>query len=78
MTKEEAIEMITNGVRYHHLWIHVTVYEEEEERGGNIQKLGYMFYRDYGNETYRDYLRTMAASAYDKREITSAEHYEIS
>eukprot|EP00972_Heterocapsa_arctica_P032707 4818216-Heterocapsa_arctica.AAC.1 len=50
ITKEEAIEMNSNCVRYQNFWVHVTVYEEEEERGGKIQKLGYMFYRDYGNE----------------------------
>eukprot|EP00972_Heterocapsa_arctica_P049062 7224697-Heterocapsa_arctica.AAC.1 len=74
MTKEEAIEMITNCMRYQNLWIHVTVYDEDEERGGKIQRLGYIFYRDYGNETYGDFLRTIAARAYDKGEITSAEH----
>eukprot|EP00972_Heterocapsa_arctica_P070752 10451226-Heterocapsa_arctica.AAC.1 len=37
-----------------------------------------MFYRDYGNETYGDFLRTTAARAYEKGEITSAELYEIS
>eukprot|EP00972_Heterocapsa_arctica_P104806 15444842-Heterocapsa_arctica.AAC.1 len=78
MTKEEAIEMITNCVRYHKFWIHVTVYEEDEERGGRIQRLGYMFYRDYGNETYGDFLRTAAGRAYEKGEITNAELYEIS
>eukprot|EP00972_Heterocapsa_arctica_P042811 6312877-Heterocapsa_arctica.AAC.1 len=70
--------MITNCVRYHNFWIHVTVYEEEEERGGKIQKLGYIFYRDYGNETYGDYLRTTAMRAYGRGDITNAEHYEIS
>eukprot|EP00972_Heterocapsa_arctica_P003059 453669-Heterocapsa_arctica.AAC.1 len=61
MTKEEAIEMITNCVRYHNVWVHVTVYEEEEDKGGKIQKLEYLFYKDYGNETYGYFLRTMAA-----------------
>eukprot|EP00972_Heterocapsa_arctica_P102428 15092957-Heterocapsa_arctica.AAC.1 len=37
-----------------------------------------MFYRDYGNETYGDYLRTMAARAYERGDIMNAEHYEIS
>eukprot|EP00972_Heterocapsa_arctica_P025367 3735932-Heterocapsa_arctica.AAC.1 len=63
MTKEEATEMITNCVRYQSFWIHATVYEEDEERGGKAQRLGYMFYRDYGNETYVDFLRTMASRA---------------
>eukprot|EP00972_Heterocapsa_arctica_P069509 10269804-Heterocapsa_arctica.AAC.1 len=39
MAKEESIEMITNNMRYHNFWIHVTVYEKDEERGGKIQKL---------------------------------------
>eukprot|EP00972_Heterocapsa_arctica_P026128 3849203-Heterocapsa_arctica.AAC.1 len=77
MTKEEAIEMITNCVRYHNFWVHVTVCEEEEERGGNIQRLGYMFYRDYGNETYGDFLRTTASKGYEDGELTKEEYYEI-
>eukprot|EP00972_Heterocapsa_arctica_P108660 16000563-Heterocapsa_arctica.AAC.1 len=56
MTKEEAIEMNTNCVRYQNLWGHVTGYEDDEERGGKIQKLGYLFYRDYGNEIYGELL----------------------
>eukprot|EP00972_Heterocapsa_arctica_P012880 1893374-Heterocapsa_arctica.AAC.1 len=70
--------MITNCVRYHNFWIHVTMYEEDEERGGKIQRLGYRFYRDYGNETYGDFLRITAARAYEKGEITMEEHDEIS
>eukprot|EP00972_Heterocapsa_arctica_P090406 13335952-Heterocapsa_arctica.AAC.1 len=49
MTKTESTEMINNNQRYNNFWIYVAVYEEDEERGGNIQKLGYKFYRDYGN-----------------------------
>eukprot|EP00972_Heterocapsa_arctica_P006108 899332-Heterocapsa_arctica.AAC.1 len=70
--------MITNCVRYQNFWIHVTVSKEEEDRGGRIQKLGYIFYREYGNETYGYYLRTMAARAYDRGDITNAEHHGIS
>eukprot|EP00972_Heterocapsa_arctica_P095100 14025906-Heterocapsa_arctica.AAC.1 len=39
MRKEEATEMINNCMRYHNVWVHVTGYEEDEERGGKIQKL---------------------------------------
>eukprot|EP00972_Heterocapsa_arctica_P002195 314938-Heterocapsa_arctica.AAC.1 len=70
--------MITNCVRYQNVWIHVTVHEEEEDKEGKIQKLAYLFYRDYGNETYGGFLRTMAARAYDKGDITNTEHWEIS
>eukprot|EP00972_Heterocapsa_arctica_P003963 589460-Heterocapsa_arctica.AAC.1 len=77
MTKEEAIAMITNGVRYQSFWAHVTVYEEDEERGGKIQRLGYMFYRDYGNEAYGDFLRTTAAKGYEDGDLTKEEYYEI-
>eukprot|EP00972_Heterocapsa_arctica_P019908 2937286-Heterocapsa_arctica.AAC.1 len=70
MTKEEATEMITNGVRYHNFWVHVTVYEEDEERGGHIQRLGYLFYRDYGDEAYIYFLRTTAAKGYEDGDLT--------
>eukprot|EP00972_Heterocapsa_arctica_P089282 13167056-Heterocapsa_arctica.AAC.1 len=40
MTKEESIEMITNWVRYQNFWIHVTVYEEEEEREARSRSWG--------------------------------------
>eukprot|EP00972_Heterocapsa_arctica_P049389 7269178-Heterocapsa_arctica.AAC.1 len=69
MTKEEATEMITNGVRHHNFWVHVTVYEEDEERGGNIQRLGYLFHRDYG--------RTTAAKGYEDGDLTKEEYYDI-
>eukprot|EP00972_Heterocapsa_arctica_P024668 3638560-Heterocapsa_arctica.AAC.1 len=49
MTKAESIEMINNNQRYHHFWIYVTVIEEDEERGAKTMKLGYKFYRDFGN-----------------------------
>eukprot|EP00972_Heterocapsa_arctica_P065123 9613703-Heterocapsa_arctica.AAC.1 len=69
--------MITNCVRYQNFWIHVTMYEEEEERGGKIQRLGYMFCRDYGNETYGDFLRTKASKGYVDGELTKEEYDEI-
>eukprot|EP00972_Heterocapsa_arctica_P089489 13194786-Heterocapsa_arctica.AAC.1 len=34
MTKAEATEMIKNNQRYQNCWVYVTVYEEEEDRGG--------------------------------------------
>eukprot|EP00972_Heterocapsa_arctica_P101129 14905791-Heterocapsa_arctica.AAC.1 len=74
MTKEEAIEMITNCSRYQNFWAHVTGYEEEEERGGKIHELGYLFYRDYGNETYGDFLRVIATKGYQDGNITKTEY----
>eukprot|EP00972_Heterocapsa_arctica_P055116 8129200-Heterocapsa_arctica.AAC.1 len=57
MTKAEAKEMIRTRQRYHHFWVYVTVHEEMEARGGKIQKLGFRFYRGWGNETYGDYVK---------------------
>eukprot|EP00972_Heterocapsa_arctica_P013799 2035325-Heterocapsa_arctica.AAC.1 len=40
-------------------------------------KLGYKFYRDYGNECYGDYLRHIATKAYKGGLITYLEHFSI-
>eukprot|EP00972_Heterocapsa_arctica_P113301 16436410-Heterocapsa_arctica.AAC.1 len=77
MTKEEATEMITNCMRYHNFWVHVTGYEEEEERGGHIQKLGYLFYRDYGKEIYGYFLRMIATKGYEDGDIAKTEYDSI-
>eukprot|EP00972_Heterocapsa_arctica_P032748 4821743-Heterocapsa_arctica.AAC.1 len=71
-----AVRM-TNCVRYHNFWVHVTVYEEEEERGGTIQMLGYLFHRDFGNEAYVYFLRTVAAKGYEDGDLTKEEFYNI-
>eukprot|EP00972_Heterocapsa_arctica_P063647 9392637-Heterocapsa_arctica.AAC.1 len=55
-------------------WVYVTVFEEKEARGGKIQKLGYKFFRDWGNETYADYLNNAALSA-RKKGIIDEEDY---
>eukprot|EP00972_Heterocapsa_arctica_P068937 10186333-Heterocapsa_arctica.AAC.1 len=57
--------MIKNNQRYQNFWVYVTIYEEEEDRGGKIQKLGYKFYRDYGNDCYGDYVKHAGKKAYD-------------
>eukprot|EP00972_Heterocapsa_arctica_P039332 5793386-Heterocapsa_arctica.AAC.1 len=57
MTKAEAKEMIRTNQRYIHFRVYVTVYEEMEARGVKIQRLGFILYRDWGNETYGDYLK---------------------
>eukprot|EP00972_Heterocapsa_arctica_P057998 8556720-Heterocapsa_arctica.AAC.1 len=58
--------MIKNNQRYQNFWIYVTVYEEEEERGGKVQKLSYRFYRDHGNQCYGDYIKYATKKAYDR------------
>eukprot|EP00972_Heterocapsa_arctica_P086788 12793692-Heterocapsa_arctica.AAC.1 len=58
------MEMIKNNQRYQDFWVYVTIYEEEEDRGGKIQNLGYKFYRDYGDDCYRDYIKHVGKKAY--------------
>eukprot|EP00972_Heterocapsa_arctica_P099657 14704583-Heterocapsa_arctica.AAC.1 len=77
MTKEEALEMINNCVRYQNFWAHVTGYEEDEDRGGTKLKMGYCFYRDYGNEIYGDFLRTATSKGYEEGHITKTEFDRI-
>eukprot|EP00972_Heterocapsa_arctica_P044491 6567669-Heterocapsa_arctica.AAC.1 len=57
--------------------INFTGHEEEEERGGNIQKLGYLFYRDYGNEMYGYFLRMIAMKGCEDGNITKTEFDSI-
>eukprot|EP00972_Heterocapsa_arctica_P090301 13320950-Heterocapsa_arctica.AAC.1 len=57
MSKEETEEMVRTNQRHINFWIYITVFEEKEARGDKIQKLGYKFYRDWGNDTYAYYLR---------------------
>eukprot|EP00972_Heterocapsa_arctica_P098233 14498008-Heterocapsa_arctica.AAC.1 len=54
-------------------WVYVTIFEEKETRGGKVQKLGYKFYRDWGNETYADYLNNTAMKARKKHIIDKEE-----
>eukprot|EP00972_Heterocapsa_arctica_P000683 99303-Heterocapsa_arctica.AAC.1 len=63
MTKKETGEMVNGNWRHINFWIYTTVYEEPEERGGTIPKLGFKFYRDWGNETYADFLKNAAKKA---------------
>eukprot|EP00972_Heterocapsa_arctica_P064358 9497806-Heterocapsa_arctica.AAC.1 len=65
MTRAEAIEMITDNVRYQNFWIHVTAFEEDEDRGGNVQRMGYLLYRDYGNEPYGQFLSKITKEGYE-------------
>eukprot|EP00972_Heterocapsa_arctica_P104543 15406997-Heterocapsa_arctica.AAC.1 len=63
MTKKETEEMVSGRYRIQNFWIFTTSYEEQEERGGTIQKLGFKYYRDWGNGTYSDLLKSMTIKA---------------
>eukprot|EP00972_Heterocapsa_arctica_P001911 273536-Heterocapsa_arctica.AAC.1 len=48
-----------------------------EQRGGKVQTLGFKFYRDWGNETYGDYLKNAVKKAYEDKIVDTDDHYEI-
>eukprot|EP00972_Heterocapsa_arctica_P091113 13445511-Heterocapsa_arctica.AAC.1 len=66
--------MVRNKQRYINFWVYVTVYEEMEARGGKLQKLGFKFCRDWGNETNADYMK-YATHAARKKGIIDEEDY---
>eukprot|EP00972_Heterocapsa_arctica_P060201 8879296-Heterocapsa_arctica.AAC.1 len=47
LSKKEAIEVAESAVRPNNLFVYVTGYKKE-----NQTCLGYLFYRDYGNDGY--------------------------
>eukprot|EP00972_Heterocapsa_arctica_P068578 10132744-Heterocapsa_arctica.AAC.1 len=74
MTKKETEEMVRGRYRHQNFWIFTTGYEEQEERGGTILKLGFKFYRDWGNGIYADLLRSMTIKA-KAEDIINVEDY---
>eukprot|EP00972_Heterocapsa_arctica_P068819 10170567-Heterocapsa_arctica.AAC.1 len=46
-SKKEAIEVADNLNRLQNLFVYIASYKEDKEN-----RLGYVFYRDYGNEAY--------------------------
>eukprot|EP00972_Heterocapsa_arctica_P058737 8659665-Heterocapsa_arctica.AAC.1 len=47
LSKKEAIEVAENLNRPQNLFVNISAYKGEKEN-----RLGYVFYRDYGNEAY--------------------------
>eukprot|EP00972_Heterocapsa_arctica_P083839 12355142-Heterocapsa_arctica.AAC.1 len=55
--------MVIGNYRNINFWVFPASYEEKEDRGGSIQKMGFEFYRDWGNASYADLLRSMTIKA---------------
>ncbi len=53
------------------------MYNEDEGMTEKIHKLGFEFFRDYGNEIYGDYLRHVSKMAHENGTLTKDEYYEI-
>jgi hypothetical protein len=77
MTKAETKQMAHGEWRHQNFWIYTTVYDFTEERGGTIQKVGFKFYRDWGNGAYADLLRSIAAKALKDKTIDSNDYWLI-
>eukprot|EP00972_Heterocapsa_arctica_P085062 12533985-Heterocapsa_arctica.AAC.1 len=58
-------------------WVFATCYDEKEERGGSIAKMGFKFYRDWGNACYADLLKNMTNKANADGIINAEDHGQI-
>eukprot|EP00972_Heterocapsa_arctica_P115862 16450072-Heterocapsa_arctica.AAC.1 len=76
LSKTEAIEVVSSKVRPQNLFVHITGYIETI-RSEKFTRLGYLFFRDYGNERYRNYLTKITKEAYTKGELSKDDAFYI-
>eukprot|EP00972_Heterocapsa_arctica_P073627 10871818-Heterocapsa_arctica.AAC.1 len=69
--------MVNGRYRHQNFWVHTTSFEEQEERGGTVLKIGFKFYRDWGNAVYADLLRTMTTKAKADNTINATDYEAI-
>eukprot|EP00972_Heterocapsa_arctica_P049515 7288099-Heterocapsa_arctica.AAC.1 len=72
LSKKEAIDVADIAHRPNNLFVYVTGYQEE-----NQTRLGYLFYRDYGNEAYASYLSKITSIALQNNDLTGTKGYNI-
>ena len=73
MTSKETTRMAEGMWRHQCFWGYITVYEDPEERGGTIQKVGFKFYRDLGNGAYTDFLMNAVDKAKEDQIIDAGD-----
>ena len=77
MTKKETEEMVSGNYRNINFWVFATCYDEKEDRGGSIPKMGFKFCRDWGNASYADLLKNRAHKAHADGIINSEDYGQI-
>eukprot|EP00972_Heterocapsa_arctica_P082062 12094888-Heterocapsa_arctica.AAC.1 len=72
LSKKEAMDVADSANRPNNIFVYVTGYKED-----NQTRLGYLFYRDYGNEAYASYVNKITSIALQNHNLTEMEGYNI-